>query len=95
MSFLIIENIFYILENNFKNCELIFDKNLLSKIIMYKTYFNEKNLQTALKVIRLLITNKNKLIELSVKNEYLILYELCEHECIREEIKTKLKQLFN
>jgi hypothetical protein len=87
-----------LLIKNFGNSySLIFNKNLFSNAIMYKTWNENHNMKIVNDIIEYLEGNINKFkvyVEL-FSEEFTILKQLCEHECIREEIKIKLIKFFN
>jgi hypothetical protein len=77
--------------------------NLLSNSIMYKTWSSNQNRCEILKIIESLKKYKNIFSEIILENSTLairvveeikLLDSLCEHECIKEEIKSKLVGLF-
>ena len=78
---------------------LILGKQFLSIFIMYKTWANTKIREHVIKCIRM--TGKclgaNIAVEsnsIEVKKEMQLLESLCDHICIRDEIKTELRGVF-
>ena len=73
---------------------IFLNKEIISKLVMYKSWNNEK--------FRLLIISMIKFLQKSDKfkqisqsfNESNVLKSLCDHECIREEVQKQLKLLF-
>lgn len=67
---------------------------------MYKTWNSSHNRKEVLNIIQSLNTYKNIFVELqheslvSIREEIKLLNSLCEHECIREDIKLKLAEFF-
>ena len=71
---------------------------------MYKTWSSSQNRSEILKIIESLKKYKNIFSEIILENSSLairvveeeikLLDSLCEHECVREEIKSKLAGLF-
>lgn len=67
---------------------------------MYKTWNSTHNRKEVLNIIQSLNTYKNIFVELqheslvSIREEIKLLNSLCEHECIREDIKLKLAEFF-
>lgn len=69
---------------------------------MYKTWNSSHNRKEVLNIIQSLNTYKKIFVELqlneknlfSIREEIKLLNSLCEHECIREDIKLKLAEFF-
>ncbi len=67
---------------------------------MYKTWNSIKNRNIILDIFNGLIVNEN-IFELifsnsnkAISQELEVIESLCDHECIREEIKIKLREVF-
>ena len=67
---------------------------------MYKTWNSMKNRNIILDILNGLILNKN-IFDLifsnrnnAISQELEVIESLCDHECIREEIKIKLREVF-
>jgi hypothetical protein len=103
---LILNTLSEILQNkllDIKCTEALLKNNLISNSIMYKTWnsiYNRKevlDIIQSLKIYRKIFAEfkENKIIPLSIREEIKLLESLCEHECIREDIKLKLAEFFS
>jgi len=90
----------FLLENYPESYIEMFRLNLLSNSIMYKTWNSLKNTNIIIEILNTVmnIRNKNKLNEYknedNIRKEFNLIEGLCDHECIREEIRKKLKVVF-
>lgn len=82
----------------------VLSQQFLSLFIMYKTWYNEKIRNRVIEMIKLIRgdliemnLNKNEMCALKcdLKKEIDLLESLCDHICIREEIKKELRLIFN
>jgi hypothetical protein len=77
----------------------VFSLNLLSNSIMYKTWNSSKNTNIVIEILNGLFDTWNKIhisqdADDSIAKEFAIIEGLCDHECIRDEIRNKLKNIF-
>lgn len=86
-------------KNNFSSSQ-IFASNLISNCIMYKTWNSTKNREIVIDILNRFVGNRNEINTMimnedgMIRKEIDILQGLCDHECIREEIRIKLKDVF-
>jgi hypothetical protein len=79
---------------NDKTLSIFFNKEIISKLVMYKSWNNEKFRILIISMIKFL-QNSDKFKQInSTCNESKVLKSLCDHECIREDVQNQLKLLF-
>jgi hypothetical protein len=79
---------------NDKTLSFFLNKEIISKLIMYKSWNNENFRKLIISII-IFLQNSSKFKKInSSYNESNILKSLCDHECIREEVQNELKLLF-
>ncbi len=90
----------FLLENFPDSFIEVFRLNLLSNSIMYKTWNSLKNTNIILEILNTIIEIRNKnslnrhMNDDKITKEFQIIEGLCDHECIRQEIRHKLKTVF-
>lgn len=70
----------------------VLNTSLISNSIMYKTWNSPENR----KIINIIMDNfEFPILKANSSEEIKILNELCDHECIHEEMKFKINLIFN
>jgi hypothetical protein len=69
----------------------VMNTSLISNSIMYKTWNNPENR----KILNKILDNFPMIKDDSSNEEIKILNDLCDHECIHQDMKYKLNLIFN
>ena len=75
---------------------MIVGMKILSYAIMYKSWSWEENQKSLIQIVNLLTKSNIRILFSHKENqeELALLRTLCDHCCIREEIKRSLRQIF-
>ncbi len=93
ISHLIIKLFTHILDE--RSLKAFLKKEIISKLIMYKSWNNE-NFRNLIILLINFLQRSTQFKQISTfYNEYNVLKSLCDHDCVRTEVKNELKLLFN